>query len=149
MASCIQERIVAWVKTKLEELVTSEDLVAVERPARGGMPTRPRHRLAVLYQDNPERIEGTHGALYWIQPLMIAIYVRPADGSTDAVDTAVNDLRATVEKQLMADPTCGGLAHTATIREPFGFLQGDAFEGTIVNLDVQFGTLESDPFTQV
>lgn len=149
MASCIQELIVAWIKTKLTEVCASGVLVAVERPVRGGIPSRPRHRLAVLHQDDPQPDEATHGAAYWIMPLAVDLYLRPADGSTTPVDTDLNDLRAFVEKKLTEDITCGGYAHTLTIKAPEGFIEGEGFEGVRVNLDVQFGTLENDPFTKV
>ena len=149
MADCVQETIMKWLKTKLDELVTSEDLVAVTRPARGGLSVRPQHLLATLYQDDPQPDESTHGAAYWIMPLAVDLFVRPADGSTDPVDTTINNLRATVEKKLIEDITCGGNAHNLNIRAPQGFMEGEGFEGVRVNFDVQFGTLENDPFTQV
>jgi len=150
MAHCIQEQIVAWVKTKLAELVSAGTLIAVERPVRDGLPSNVRHGLLALYQDDPAEIEATHGAAYWNLPLACLLFAKPADGSTTAVDTTLNDLRAHVEKKLMEDTTCGGLAHLVTIRAPehFAHARGD-WEGVIVNVEIQFGTLESDPFTQV
>ncbi len=149
MATCVQETIMAWLATKLDELVTSGDLAAVTRPTRGGLAVRPQHLLGALYQDDPEEIEASQGAKYWNMPCAVDLYVRPADGSTAAVDTTINNLRATVEKKLMADYTCGGNAHLLTIRAPQGFIEGEGFEGVRVNFDVEFGTLETDPFTAV
>ena len=149
MANCVQETIVAWIKTKIDELVTNEDLAAVTRPVRGGLAVRPQHLLGALYQDDPQPDESTHGAAYWIMPCALDLYVRPADDSTDPVDTTINNLRATAEKKLMEDATCGGNAHLLTIRAPQGFIEGEGFQGTRINFDVQFGTSESDPFTQV
>ena len=150
MANCIQEQIVAWIKTKLDELVADGTLVDVERPLRDGLPDRPRHGLLALYQDDPAEIESTHGAKYWNMPIACLIFAKPADTSSTPVDTTLNNLRAHVEKKLMEDYTCGGLAHLVTIRAPehFAHVRGD-WEGVTVNADVQFGTLEGDPFTQV
>ena len=149
MSDCVQETIVKWIATKLEELVTSGDLVAVERPVDGGLPSRPRDKLCALYQDDPEPIEGTQGALYWSMQMAALLVYRQADSSTTPMDTAINNRRATVEKKLMEDATCGGNAHLMTIKGPQTFNVSDAYQGLAVIFTVEFGTRENDPFTQV
>ena len=148
MADCVLESIMKNLKTTLDALVTSGDLAHIERPVRGVLPTRPQHTSAVLYQDDPTEADPSHGAKAWLLPVAVDLFIRPADGSTEAVDTTINNLRATVEAKLTEDTTCGGYAHDLRIRAPQSFVIGDQFEGVRVNAEVRFSTDEDDPFSQ-
>jgi len=148
MATAIIELIAQAIKTTLDTMVVAGDAVAVDRPLRTGLPTNPKNTLLVLYQGDPEEDESPHGCKYWIQPFAVDCYIKPSDASVTPVDTAINDLRSKVEKKLRENYTCGGYAHDLRIRAPLGFIVDEGIEGSRVNFDVMYGTLEDDPFTQ-
>lgn len=149
MATCILEQIAQNLKARLDALVTAGLASASLRPRRSGVPQSLGDKVLVLFQDDPqEDTEGPVGRKQWVQPFAVVCCVKPSDASTAAVDTAVNDLRAQVEKKLREDPLCGGLAVDTRIRPPVAFLLGEGEEGVIVNCDVIYRTLEDDPYTQ-
>lgn len=144
----VDEKIAAWLLTKLLELVALGTASDAVRPTRSGLPVRPQDKLLVLYQPDPEEGEQEQGHKVWVQPFAVDCYVRPADASTAAVDATINTLRARVENKLIADITCNGLAMNVEIRAPQGFQEGEGFEGVRVNAAVTFRHLETDAFTQ-
>ena len=150
MTEPLIEQIVAAVLVKLDALVTAGTLASAERPLRVGLPDSPGNASAYLYQDDPDEAEDQeYGFKTWELPLVVALYARPSDTSATPVDTTLNRLRAAVEKQLLTDPTFGGLAMDARVRAPLGFSAGDgAYDGVFVNLEVLFRTLENDPYNQ-
>jgi len=149
MATPIIEQIAAAIKTALDALVTAGSASKAERPLRSGMPSSPQDKHLVLMQGDASEVEdGAIGHKTWMQPFAIDCFVRPSDSSTTPVDTAINTLRADVEKALRDDPTWGGLAIDTIIRDPEGFLAGEGTEGVRVNADVHFRHLEDDPYSQ-
>jgi len=150
VAACILEQIAAFVKTALDELVVSGAASSVDRPLRTGTPRSPADKALVLYQDDPALDEeAPMGFKQWVQPFAVDCYVKPSDASTTPVDTAVNEIRAQVEKKLREAPTCGGLAIDLRIGEPEGFVAANgAFEGVRVNFAVLYRHLENDPYSQ-
>ena len=89
------------------------------------------------------------GFKQWVQPFAVDCYVKPSDASTTPVDTAVNEIRAQVEKKLREDPTCGGLALDLRIAEPEGFVAANgAFEGVRVVFSAAYRTREDDAYAQ-
>lgn len=151
MPTSVLEQIAAAVKTKLDELVASGVASLVERPLRPGVPTSPRDRAIYLYQDDPELDEeAPAGFTQWLQPFLAVCCVVPSDESTTPVDTAINEMRAQVEKKLLEDRTFGlpGACIDAQAGPPVGFSAAQGgFSGVIVTLIVKYRHREPDPYT--
>ena len=148
-AVCILEQIAQAVKAKLDELFALGRATSAERPLRTGVPDSPADKSLVLYQDDAtEDDEQPPGFLQWIQPFVIDCYVWPSDSSAEAVDSAVNDLRARVERKLMEDVTLGSLALNAHIGAPQHFLHQAGVNGVRVTFSVIYRTREDDPYAQ-
>ncbi len=144
----IIERIAQAVLAVLNQVVDAGDAASAERIIRAGLPESPGHQKLFLFQDDAEELEATQIMLAWRLPFVVLAYVRPADSSSSAIDTPINELRSQVERQLRVDYTLGGLARDLRIRPPFGFAYDSDYEGVMINFDIDFETLESNPYSQ-
>jgi len=145
--TAVLELLAQEVKAKLDELIVAGIAVDVQRPTRIGIPDSPRDKSLVMYQEDPREDDGPYGSKQWVQPFTVDCYVRASDTSVAPVDTATNALRSEIEKKLMEDLTFGGYGLNATIRAAQFFPVGEGFEGVRVTVDIQYRTLELDPFT--
>ncbi|HET6442166.1 MAG TPA: hypothetical protein VFH53_07300 [Phycisphaerae bacterium] len=153
MSDPVQETIAQAVLAKLTALVSAKSLASASRATLAGMPDSPEDKSAFLVQmECAEDSAQLQGYKNWVQAFDVYLFVRPSDRDTAAVDTAINALRADVEKQLLSDLPAGdalfGLADNAAIRAPLLFELGEACVGAIVRLEVSFRHLEFDPYSQ-
>ena len=147
----IVEQIAQAIEARLKTITTDNGyqftVAGVARPTREGG-YKPRDKLLVLQQENPEEADD-QPAMYrqWWQPWRIDLYVKPPDKSITPIDQTVNIYRAEVEKALLTDRTFGGLALDARIRPQIDWETVDgAFEGTSIMLAVLYRHLETDPY---
>jgi hypothetical protein len=87
---------------------------------------------------------------YWVQ-----IYIYQSEGDNTPYDQLVNIARADVEKAIMVDryrgtnpTTHNSLAIDTFVRDPLEFSEGTDAGGVIVQVDVEYRTLEGDPYSQ-
>ena len=150
MPVSVIERIAQAILIKLQELVTSGDVVSVERPTRLGVPSSPKNLALFLYQDDPVQDDTAPlGFIQWEMPFIVDCYVVPSDTSTTPVDTAINQIRSLVEKKLREDPiwSLPGAAIDTRIVDPQMFSEiNGSFSGVGVIAIVQYRTREDDPF---
>lgn len=118
----------------------------VERYVRGG--NRTRDRLVIIHQDSPSRAEGApQGWLRWLQPYLIECRIVEYEGSTVAIDERINSIRADVEKALRVDITRGNIANDTDIGDPIIVEDPEGqYAGIIVQIVVQYDTLENNPY---
>ena len=156
MAEPIVEQIAAKIKTALETITTAngynQTVAEVVRPTRlGGV--KPENNLLVLQQGDPVRDDDAntpHMYLQWIQPFTVDCFIIPSDKSETAVETAINRIRADVEKVARANAQWDSLALDTRIGDPMHFPpDAGAFDGVRVVLEVLYRTLEDDPYAQI
>jgi hypothetical protein len=149
--TAVVEQIAQAILASLETLVGS-GATSVIRPQRYGTEPTLSDGMLVLIQDHEEPAEDitseAGGERRWYQHFGVLCCVRPSDTSTAAVDTAINNLRGYVEKQLRADPSFGGLAQDSRIMSVDYFPNGKTVDGVRVNLRVKYLVKENDPFSQ-
>lgn len=122
--------------------------VTVERRLLAG--NHVRDNLIVVFQnDPPKQDEAPVQRIEWMQPFMCLCYCIESEKSSVAIDKRLNRIRSDVEKAVMANPSRGGIAIDTIIRQPLYFTDTDASaEGIIVQVDVQYRVLETDPYTR-
>ncbi len=150
--SSVLEVIREAIALKLEELVTAgtaSDLLVLTRE---GLPAAVQDKLIVLVQRTGRDMDSSPlGKKDRTHSFAVACIKIPADGSTDSEDELANALCAAVESKLMEDPYFGG--HLATgildsrILPRVPFAESESMGGGWVLLDVDYRTLEFDPFT--
>ena len=150
----VLERIAQDVQAALESVdegTNYRHTLVVQRAPRK---INPAHLLAVLVQTETERHDGltddaaagASGVIYWRQNFDVMLFIVQSDQVATPIDTALNAVRADVEKAIMVDPTRGGLAHDTVIQPPTIFAaDNNAYHGIIVSFSVQFGTRGNDP----
>jgi len=149
--------LVEQIAVKLEEAVNAiteangfnYDLTAV-RPKRihleGDINT---DKTVIIEQESASLHQQTGDTITWRQAFTLQALVIDSDTTTEAIDTRLNKIRADIEKQLTSSSyiTCGGLAEGILLKAPEKFIADVDMSGIAVNIDVQYTTEYSDPYT--
>ena len=122
--------------------------LTVQRHSKAG--DKRDHLNTIITQDDTR--EASEPEVYftkeWIATYMIGVYIMPLDNDTTPIDTYVNIIRADVEKALMVDIYRSGNALNTTIRAPKQITdEGLEYDIIVINVDVNYRTLENDPYT--
>jgi hypothetical protein len=157
MAASIKEQITAAVATALEGISVANgynvDVTEIVRPRRTGERFTPVNYGIAVIQGDCQRAEDYDLAsnppiIAWRLAIACDCVLRLSEASTTAMDTAVNELEADVQKCLMADQTFGGLAlltELGAVEYPAG---GNGAEGVTVWIYVTYRVSDDDPYEQ-
>ena len=114
--------------------------------------TAPKDGTVYVWQGDAEEASAqTFPLKAWIQPFKLVAIVIDSDATATSIDTRLNQVRSDIEKKLMEDVGRSGLANGGdgtVIRAPEKFDEGPSYTGITVNIEVQYRTLETDPYTQ-
>ena len=102
----------------------------------------------IIEQESATLHQRTSDTITWRQAFTLQAMVIDSDTETEAIDTRLNKIRADIEKQLTSSAyiKCGGLAEGIILKAPEKFLT-EELSGIAVNIDVQYTTEYSDPYT--
>jgi hypothetical protein len=131
---------------------SSIDLLPQRR--KRGNKDNPAHGLCVIYQNDPTKDELTTGApdgtIFWRVRFALEIYIIQSEKADDPIDSVINYVTADVQRALMTDPQRGQNAHDTILDEPRSFDDADnGYSGIVVEFEVQYGHLLSDPTTPI
>ena len=157
MSEPIVEQIAANVASTVAAVTVAngyhQDLTASRPTSSEWRDGRPQaNGTVIIVQDDADENEehstaGNPGLKAWSQGFALVAYVIASEASTAAMDTAVNRVRADLEKALTIDRTRGNLAIDTIIRAAQHFAAGPGATGTAVIVDVLYRTREDDPYT--
>lgn len=157
MADPIIEQILQEVEARIAEITTvngfNQDLNPV-RLIRGdndelsGLGNGDVVLLMLDVTPNEElSSHGNVGLMAWDMTVALAAFVVASDSSTTAIDTLINQVRADIEKKLMADPQRGDLAIDTIPAGASPWTDPAGRTGIDVYMIVQFRTSLDDPYT--
>lgn len=115
MADSIKERIMKHLVSRLETISLANgyanDIASVQRYSLAGLNL---NAVPVLYvregDDTVDRQKSARPAVARQVEVYVTVLHRPAVGETRSGDEVLGSLCRDVERALLADPTCGGLA---------------------------------------
>lgn len=99
----------------------------------------------VIQQDAPSKGEHTYYTQDWLQPFELLCLAQDSDQATASIDTRLNQLRADIEKKLLADDTLGGLAVGLTL-EPPTYVSAGPLTALVMRVIVHYRTAYHDPY---
>lgn len=107
-------------------------------------------KTVIIEQESAVLHQTTGDTITWRQGFTLQALVIDSDTETEAIDTRLNKIRADIEKQLTSSTyiLCGGLAEGIILKAPEKFIADAQLSGIAVNIDVQYTTVDSDPYTQ-
>lgn len=154
MPTSVLENITANVLATLATITTANGYtytLSAEREKRYG--NTPKDKLVVVKQGDPQPLPDSPGmALQWSQPYYLDIHVQIPEDQNDSLipSTVLNAICADIHKALLVDRTRGNFSLDTQIAASQEWLvqQGD-FDGRTFNFNVNYRTLETDPFTVV
>lgn len=148
--STVRENILVNLQTTLEGISEdngySNDIASVQRWMQRGNALRevPCIVIAAGQEDktpDPNPLMTCHLSVY------LFIYLRQDANDDDPTDSLINSVIGDVEKALVVDNTRGGYARDTNIRSvmPFETSEGQVNAGAVLELDVIYQHLQSDP----
>jgi len=153
----IKEQITAAVAARLREITVANgyqvDVAEVVRPRRTGEHFAPVNLGISIIQGNATRaneydLASNPPVIAWRLGVACDCVIMLSETSEVAMDTALNQFEADVQKCLMVDPTFGGLALLAELGEVTypDWLTGG--EGVTVWIYITYRVSEDDPYEQ-
>jgi hypothetical protein len=151
MADTLRENIIADIKTTLEavRLVNGydNDIASVQRWKQGGNSLR-QVPCIIVNAGPEEKSQEVYPAITCRMQVVIDVWTRH-DETTDprSTDAILNSLLGDVEKALMADIYRGGYAKNTNItgNVPFETVQGQPYAGIIIEAEILYRHLATDP----
>ena len=147
------ETIAVEIAARINEITTAngfnQTLVAV-RPKRNDFSDIPPVDGKVLIWQGDETPPGEEaiGTEEWLQEFLLIAIVIDSDAAATSIDTRLNQVRADIQKKLMADHTRGGNAVDTSFRGSWKFDDGEGFSGITVNCVVHYRTQYLNPYTK-
>ena len=150
MADSIREKIMANIKTALAAITTVNgyvnNITNVQRWKQNGnsIATVP----AIIINGGPEDNKDDRFPLTTcMMTIFVDLYIREAESSTSDTDTVLNSLLQDIKKAVKVDITRGGNAVDTTFKSivPFETIEGQAFAGLIIEVEVEYRHQQTDP----
>jgi len=153
MSVPVVETIAVEIAARINEITTvngfNQNLVAV-RPKRNDFSEEPPANGKVLiWQGGESHPEGEAiGCDEWLQDFELIAIVKDSDAATSAIDTRLNQVRADIQKKLLADHTRGGNAIDTRFSGSYKFDDGEGFTGIVVVGVVHYRTQYLNPYAK-
>jgi hypothetical protein len=107
-----------------------------------------KHLTVIIFQGDEEKLEGAFSRLEWNQIFELWAIVINDDTATTAIDTQINQVKADIQKKLMADPTRGGYAIDTILLPSERIGDGESTTGINVRIAVHYRVQETDPYNK-
>lgn len=150
MALTVRENIMANIATVLATITVANGYAntvgSVQRWKQNGNPltTVPAiiiHEGAESNEDKPDPLTNCHLSVY------LALYIRESEDAAAGTGTTLNSLLGDIVKALKVDITRGGYAADTTKKgdAPFEVVEGEAYAGLVIELDIHYRYKQTDP----
>ena len=150
MSDSIRENILKNIKTTLEGITIANgcnnDVASVQRWKKQGNSLR--QVSCIIINAGPEEKELVPNPLFTCRLLVyLDVWTTQDDNDTTDTDTLLSSLLSDVEKILMVDYSRGGYAIETTIKgnAPFETIEGEAFAGITIEVEILYRHQQTDP----
>lgn len=159
MADPIDDKIAQELLSRVQNVTTGngyEQTLSALRPTGTQRDVKPQNGRAVIFEidreeDEEHAIPGEPNAVAYRLLMGVAVYVRPSESSSTAIDTLVNRAAADVQKAIRNS----GTWHTfddnaihARMMAPIKFETEDgSHDGVLIPVEILFRVDEDDPYS--
>ena len=154
MSTSVKESILANIKTALQAISIANgynnDIAGgVQRYKQTGNDLAVLPTIIIIQGPEKKDPKAGYDRTNVHLSVFILVWARDAEGGADT-DTVVNSLVLDIEKALMADESRGGNAVDTNVTdvEPLDSDEGQPFCGAILEVDIHFRHLVTDPATK-
>jgi hypothetical protein len=150
--STIRENILANIKTTLDTITIANgydnDIASVQRWMQRGNSLR-LIPCIIITAGQEDKVPEPNPMMTCHLTVFLFIYLRQEETDVNPTDQLINSVIGDVEKALVIDNTRGGNARNTNIRSvmPFETSEGQVNVGAVIELDVNYQHLQSDPKT--
>lgn len=102
----------------------------------------------VGFDDDQEDDSAPDNYTGWIRPYWALVYLYEPDDSAIPYDQRVDIVRADISKAIMVDVARGDYAENTFLRAPLKFSDANDASGIIINFDVHYRHIDTDPYTK-
>lgn len=153
MSTPVIEAIAVNIETAVNAITVAngfnQDLSAIRPKRVDFIDVAPKDLTVLIKQADEEQAKAQAVTTQeWEQPFVIMAIVLDSDDAATSIDTRINQVRADIQKKLMADPTRGGNAIDTIILPSAEFDDGEGFTGIAVRIAVKYRTQITDPYTK-